>query len=94
MCSVREVRQGVQVHNSVSLGFIKNRCKGVFGEAIEVSIDHAHPLMFAYKVATAGFAEACLSYILFNVLMLFVDFAINVPVQRHLLTIPRRVLHQ
>ena len=31
---------------------------------------------------------------LFNVLMFFVDFAINVPVQKQLLTVPRRVLHQ
>ena len=50
--------------------------------------------MFANTVATAGSAEACLSYTLFNVLMFFVDFAINVPVQRHLLTVPRRALHQ
>ena len=55
---------------------------------------HASFVFLPFYFLQPGLCEALPFLHLLNVLMFFVDFAINVPVQKQLLTVPRRVLHQ
>ena len=88
---MREIRQGMQVHNSVSVEFTKNRLYLFFF----VQQSNARPIMSIHHFLhfNLPWPRLSFSYNPFNVLMFFVDFAINVPVQSHLLTIRRRLLH-
>ena len=87
---MREIWQGMQVHYSVSVEFTKNRLYIFF-----VHQSNARPMLSVHHFLDFNLPlpRLSLSYNAFNVLMFFVDFAINVPVQSHLLTIRRRLLH-